>query len=108
MALTGLLELVQHTLWHVLVGVGMLTGAGQQLLVRLSSANSIDITAAIWFHARQLPAWRTLGNAVLSVLVVGLGVSLKREGAPKQAGAVVANALSYARPSWLIPTVLWK
>lgn len=113
-ALTGLLELVQHTLWPgagidlldaasrtapgwhvlVLVGAGVLTGAGQLLLVRLSSANSIDITAAIWFHAGRLPAWRTLGSAVLSILVVGMGASLGREGAPKQAGAVVANALS--------------
>ncbi len=113
-ALTELLELVQHTLWAgsgvdllgaatrasawwhvtVLLGAGVLTGAGQFLLVRLSSANSIDITAAIWFHAGRLPAWRTLGSAVLSVLIVGMGASLGREGAPKQTGAVIANALS--------------
>jgi H+/Cl- antiporter ClcA len=41
-----------------------------------------------------LPAWRTLGSALLSVLLVGMGASLGREGAPKQAGAVVANSLS--------------
>ena len=113
-ALTGLLELVQHMVWvgsgvdlldaairapdwwHVLalLGAGVLTGAGQFLLVRLSSANSIDITTAIWFHAGRLPAWRTLGSAVLSVLIVGMGASLGREGAPKQTGAVIANALS--------------
>ena len=40
----------------MLLGAGVLTGAGQLLLVRLSSANSIDITAAIWFHAGRLPA----------------------------------------------------
>ncbi len=113
-ALTGLLELVQHTLWSgagidlldaaskaanwwhvvVLLGAGLLTGAGQLLLVSLSSANSIDITAAIWFHAGRLPTVRTLGSAVLSVLIVGMGASLGREGAPKQAGAVIANVLS--------------
>ncbi len=113
-ALTGLLELVQHTLWSgagidlldaasrapawrhiaILLGAGLLTGAGQLLLVRLSSANSIDITAAIWFHAGRLPAWRTLASALLSVLIVGMGVSLGREGAPKQTGAVIANVLS--------------
>lgn len=113
-ALTGLLEFVQHTVWSgagvdlldaasrapgwwhvvVLLGAGLLTGAGQLLLVRLSSANGIDITAAIWFHAGRLPALRTLGSAVLSVLIVGMGASLGREGAPKQAGAVIANALS--------------
>ncbi len=113
-ALTGLLALVQHTVWagsgidlleaatrapawwHVvaLLGAGVLTGAGQFLLAGLSSANSIDITTAIWFHAGRLPAWRTLGSAVLSVLIVGMGASLGREGAPKQTGAVIANALS--------------
>lgn len=113
-ALTGLLEWVQHAVWSgngldllaaaaaapgrqhivVLLGAGLLTGAGQLLLVRLSSGNGIDITAAIWFHAGRLPAMRTLGSAVLSVVIVGMGVSLGREGAPKQAGAVVANLLS--------------
>jgi CIC family chloride channel protein len=35
-----------------------------------------------------------LGSAVLSVVIVGMGVSLGREGAPKQAGAVIANFFS--------------
>jgi chloride channel protein, CIC family len=61
---------------------------------RLTSSNSIDITEAIWFSAGRLPALRTLGSAVLSVVVVGMGASLGREGAPKQAGAVIANVLS--------------
>jgi H+/Cl- antiporter ClcA len=113
-ALTGLLELVQHTVWSgdgvdlleaaskatpwwhlgVLCAAGLLTAAGQLLLKRLSSANSIDITAAIWFHAGRLPAGKTLASAVLSILLVGMGSSLGREGAPKQTGAVIANALS--------------
>ena len=113
-ALTGLLELVQHLVWggggqdllqaashaapwwHLaaLLGAGLLTGAGQLLLTRLSSANGIDITAAIWFHAGRLPPLRTLGSAVLSVVIVGMGAALGREGAPKQAGAVIANAMS--------------
>jgi chloride channel protein, CIC family len=112
--LTLILQSVQHFVWpgagatlldaaaqampwrHILVllGAGFATGAGQLLLVRLTSGNSIDITAAIWFSAGRLPAWRTLGSAVLSVVVVGMGASLGREGAPKQAGAVIANVLS--------------
>ena len=112
--LTRLLQLVQHVMWPdpganlldaaahatawrhivVLLGAGLVTGAGQIVLVRLSSANSIDITEAIWFSAGRLPALRTLGSAVLSVIIVGMGASLGREGAPKQAGAVIANALS--------------
>jgi chloride channel protein, CIC family len=110
--LTRLLEVVQHFMWHgpnildaaaqaapwrhvwVLLGAGILTGAGQIILRRLTSGNGIDITEAISMHAGRLPALRTLGSAVLSILVVGMGASLGREGAPKQAGAVIANALS--------------
>src|ERR1035438_4982830 len=45
-------------------------------------------------HAGRMPAWRTLGSALLSVIIVGMGASLGREGAPKQAGAVIANFFS--------------
>lgn len=113
-ALTRLLEAVQSRAWpgngvdlieaagraaasrHVLVllGAGLLTGGGQLVLRRLSSSNGIDITEAIWFRAGRLPMLRTLGSALLSILIVGMGASLGREGAPKQTGAVIANALS--------------
>ncbi|MGA9332452.1 MAG: chloride channel protein [Bradyrhizobium sp.] len=113
-ALTLILQAVQHFVWpgagatlldaaeqatpwrHILVllGAGLATGAGQIILVSLTAGNSIDITEAIWFSAGRLPALRTLGSAVLSVIVVGMGASLGREGAPKQAGAVIANGLS--------------
>ena len=110
-ALTRLLETVQRLVWggtgrdllasagqatlehHVLVllAAGVITGIGQIVLRRLSSGNGIDTTAAIWFHAGRLPSLRTLGSAILSVIIVGMGVSLGREGAPKQVGAVFAN-----------------
>jgi CIC family chloride channel protein len=112
--LTLLLQLVQRIMWggtgtdllataekagawrHILVllGAGLVTGVGQLVLRRLSSSNGIEITSAIWFHAGRLPTLRTLGSALLSVIVVGMGVSLGREGAPKQAGAALANVLS--------------
>ena len=114
-ALMGLLYVVQHTLWPgagmdlldaavhadwrrhliVLLGAGLLTGAGQFALGRLSGT-SIELATAIWLQAGRMPAWRTLGSAVLSIVVVGMGASLGREGAPKQAGAVIANAASDA------------
>ena len=118
--LTGLLEAVQGFMWrrsgsdiltsaqHVtasrcvltLIAAGLVTGVGQVLLRRLSRGNGIDTTAAIWFHAGRMPTFRTLGSAVLSVVVVGMGASLGREGAPKQAGAVFANVFSdFARLS---------
>ena len=110
-ALTRLLEVIQHVAWHgsgtnlldsarqasalrhiaVLLAAGILTGVGQVLLKQLSSGNGIDTTEAIWFHAGRMPALRTLGSALLSIFAVGMGASMGREGAPKQAGAVFAN-----------------
>lgn len=62
---------------------GLLAAAGQLLLMRLSSANSINFTAAMSLHAGRLSVWRTLGTAVLPVLIVGMGASFGREGTPK-------------------------
>jgi chloride channel protein, CIC family len=115
-ALTRLLEVVQRAVWHgsgtdilaaaqqaswsrhvvVLLAAGILTGVGQFILKQLSSGNGIDTTAAIWFYAGRMPALRTLGSAVLSIFAVGMGASMGREGAPKQAGAVFANLFSDA------------
>jgi CIC family chloride channel protein len=112
--LTRLLELIQHLAWNgsptnilkaaehasaarhplVLLCGGILTGAGQLLLKELTSGNGIDPTAAIWLYAGRMPALRTLGSAVLSIFAVGMGASMGREGAPKQAGAVFANFLA--------------
>ena len=113
-ALTRMLEIVQRFMWggsgtdllnaaqragpwrhvSVLLAAGVVTCVGQIVLRRLSSGNGIDTTAAIWFHAGRMPALRTLGSAALSVITVGMGASLGREGAPKQAGAVFANFFS--------------
>ena len=110
--LTAILQCVQHLMWpgsdllnsaasapawrHVgiLLGAGILTGAGQILLRHLSSGNAIDITEAITEFAGRMPTVRTVGSALLSIVVVGMGASLGREGAPKQVGAVLANVLS--------------
>jgi chloride channel protein, CIC family len=95
---TDILDTAQHVsaLRHVeiLLLAAVVTCVGQLILKQLPAANGIDTTAAIWFRAGRLPALRTLGSATLSVIIVGLGVSLGREGAPKQAGAVFANLFS--------------
>jgi CIC family chloride channel protein len=112
--LTRILQVVQRAVWggsgvnllaaaeavnpihHVwaLLGAGVVTVIAQVVLKRVSNANSIDVTAAIWFQAGRLPGVRTVGSALLSVVIVGMGVSLGREGAPKQVGAVLANFFS--------------
>ncbi len=103
-ALTGLLEAVQQLVWggngldvlqatahapawrHLaaLGGAGLMTATGRLLLTRLSSGNGIDITSAIWFEAGRLPALCTLGSAILSVIIVGMGRHLDARGPPSR------------------------
>lgn len=109
--LSTLLELSQRLAWgsprnildtavhvaplrHVLIllGAGLMAGIGRVLMS--SGGTGIDINAAIWFHNGRLPKLRTLCNAVLSIVIVGMGTALGREGAPKQAGAVCADAVA--------------
>ena len=78
----------------LLLVAGLVTSLGQWLLKRLASGNGIDVTTAIWFHAGRLPTLRALGSAVLSIVIVGMGAPLGREGAPKQFGAVFGNLFS--------------
>jgi hypothetical protein len=117
-ALTRLLEVVQHFAWNgsatnildaaehagvwrhllVLLGAGLVTGAGQIILRQLSSGNGIDTTAAIWFHAGRMPALRTLGSAVLSVLIVG-GIARSRGCTEASRGG---NRELFLRPGTLV------
>lgn len=110
--LTRLLDVVQAWAWHgsahdtlleaasrtsalhrivVLAAAGVVTALGQVVIRLVTSGNGIDVTEAILFHAGRLPRLRTLASAVLSVVIVAMGTSLGREGAPKQVGAVLAN-----------------
>ncbi len=79
---------------ELLLGAGLLTVLGQWMMTRLTSGNGIELTAAIWFQAGRLPTFRTLGSAALSIVIVGMGAPLGREGGPKQFGAVFGNLAS--------------
>ncbi len=73
----------------VLGGAGLLVAVGVSLLRFAKGGHSSDLTVALWFHAGGMPVVRTLGRSVLSIVIVGLGAALGREGALKQTGAVI-------------------
>jgi CIC family chloride channel protein len=75
----------------VLLGAGVIAGVGRWALgLRRNKGHGGDLAQAIWQGDGRMPLWRTLGNALLSIIVVGLGASLGREGAIKQTGAAFA------------------
>ncbi len=110
--LIRLLEAVQHLAWRYAAGEVLpavqQTGAGRRVAVLAAAGGLVaggrwltrradggaDLTAAIWFHAGRLAPLRTGVDAVLSIVAVGMGASLGRESAPKQAGALVASLLA--------------
>jgi len=77
----------------VLLAAGILTGVAQWGMTRLLSGG-VDLTAAIWFRAGRLTKLRSLGSALLSIVIVGMGAPLGKEGAPKEAGAVFGDFAS--------------
>ncbi len=111
--LLKLLHIVQHLCWAyrtetflegverspahrraiVLVCAGIMAGVGRWLFGLTTGGHGGEVSAAIWFHEGRMPTLRTLGRAVLSILVVGMGASLGREGAAKQTGAAIASRL---------------
>ena len=64
-----------------------------RLTVR-SHNGGTDVSDALWLRGARLDLWPSLVRAVLSIVTVGLGVSLGREGAPQTFGASVASTLS--------------
>ncbi len=73
----------------VLGGAGLLVALGVSLLRFAKGGHAGDLTVALWFHAGGMPWARTLGRSLLSIVIVGLGAALGREGALKQTGAVI-------------------
>jgi CIC family chloride channel protein len=118
-ALIELLHAVQHLAWSyelghfleateratharrvlVLVLGGVIAGFGALGLARLGGG---EVSEALWLRAGRLPLVGSFARAVESIVIVALGASLGREGAPQQVGASVASALSdWARlPVW--------
>lgn len=112
--LMRLLRAVQHLAWSykagefvhavksvsprhrviVLIAAGVLAGVARKILRYSTGGHGGEVSEAIWFRSGRLPAIRTLARAVLSIVLVGLGASLGREGAPKQAGAAFAGKLA--------------
>jgi len=79
---------------------GVVAGVGAILLARRAAGS--EVSEALWLRGARLPLVGSLARAAHSIVIVGLGASLGREGAPQQAGAALASALSdWAQlPEW--------
>jgi CIC family chloride channel protein len=113
-ALVGLLRLVEHVAYgyrrgpfldgvaaaagwrHVvaLLVAALLVIGGTLVLGRLPTSGGTEVSEALWLRGGRLAVVPSLARGVLSIVTVGLGVSLGREAAPQLAGAAAASWLS--------------
>ncbi len=109
-----LLRAVQHLFWSyksgefliaaehagnaqrvgILLLAGLLAGTARWLMQRQPGGAGGGLSEAIWFRFGRLPLLQAVENAVLSIVIVGMGASLGREAAPKLTGAAIANVLA--------------
>ena len=68
-------------------------GAGALLVLRLRGSGGGEISEALWLRGGQLELLPSLVRGTLSIITVGMGASLGREGAPQLAGAAFASEL---------------
>ena len=86
----------------VLLAAGVIAGIGGLLIGRVRGSGAGEISEALWLGGGRLSFWRSQARGVLSIVIVGMGASLGREGAPQLTGAAVASVLSeWAQlPAW--------
>ncbi|MHB8346023.1 MAG: chloride channel protein [Acidiferrobacterales bacterium] len=73
---------------------GIVAAFGVWLLKHTPGGTAGGVNDAIWFRSGRLTSGKTIAQAVLSIVIVAMGASLGREGAPKQTGAAIASKLS--------------
>lgn len=73
---------------------GLIAALGVWLLKHAPGGHLGKVDDAIWFRSGQMASTKTIIQAVLSVVIVGMGASLGREAAPKETGAAIASRLS--------------
>ena len=109
--LMRLLRVVQHACYHyqsgdftrgveqvsgtrrltVMIFAGLLSGAVLLAMRRFGPRPGPGLTSAIWTNSGQVARVPTLVDALLSIVTVGMGVALGREGALKDAGGILGN-----------------
>jgi H+/Cl- antiporter ClcA len=81
--------------WRHFVALGiasLVVVAGVAVLGRLGSrGGGTDVSDGLWLRGARLDFRASVGRAVLSIVTVGLGSSLGREGAPQTLGAALAT-----------------
>jgi chloride channel protein, CIC family len=76
-----------------LLAAAVIVIVGLQVLGRRSTGGT-EVTEAIWLRSGRLDLLASVARSILSIVTIGMGVSLGREAAPQLVGAATASRLS--------------
>jgi CIC family chloride channel protein len=77
-----------------LIAAAAVVIVGLRVLGRLPLSGGTEVSESLWLRRGRLDFVPSIARAVLSIVTVGLGVSLGREAAPQLAGAATASKLA--------------
>ena len=78
----------------VLLLAALIVIVGLRLLGNMRTSGSTEVSESLWLAGGRVAFWPSIGRGVLSIVTVGMGVSLGREAAPQLAGAATASRLA--------------
>ncbi|MHB8581902.1 MAG: chloride channel protein [Gammaproteobacteria bacterium] len=78
----------------VVSSAGVIAALGVWILRRSRGGKAGGLNESIWFRSGRMASGKTIAQALLSIVIVAMGASLGREGAPKETGAAIASKLS--------------
>ncbi|HLJ04301.1 MAG TPA: chloride channel protein [Solirubrobacteraceae bacterium] len=78
----------------VLLVAAVIVAAGLRGLGRLPAGGGREVSEALWLRRGRLGFVPSLARGALSIVTVGMGVSLGREAGPQLAGAATASRLA--------------
>jgi chloride channel protein, CIC family len=78
----------------VLMLAAAIVVVGLMVLGNMSTSGGTEVSEALWLRRGRVAFLPSIARGVLSIVTVGMGVSLGREAAPQLAGAATASKLS--------------
>lgn len=78
----------------VVFSAGVIATLGVWILRRSRGGQAGRLNESIWLRSGRMASGKTIAQALLSIVIVGMGASLGREGAPKETGGAIASKLS--------------
>jgi H+/Cl- antiporter ClcA len=78
----------------VLLLAALIVIVGLRLLGHMASTGGTEVSESLWLRRGRVAFWPSIARGVLSIVIVGMGVSLGREAAPQIAGAATASKLA--------------